>query len=97
MLYENSLLILFAILFIAAFVTHVISGAAAYNDEQLQHGGTPLSPIEFLGSSQFWFESFQNWQSEFMVVAVLAGAAVYLRQHGSGESKPVHAAHDATG
>jgi hypothetical protein len=95
-LYENSLLILFAILFTAAFVTHAISGAAAYNEEQLQHGGTPLTPIEFLGSSQFWFESFQNWQSEFMVVAVLAGAAVYLRQRGSGESKPVHAPHDAT-
>ena len=96
-LYENSLLILFAILFVAAFVTHVVSGAAAYSEELVQHGGAPVSPIEFLGSAQFWFESFQNWQSEFMVVAVLAFAAVYLRQRGSSESKPVHAPHKATG
>jgi hypothetical protein len=96
-LYENSLLLLFAVLFVAAFVTHVISGAAGYSEEQLQHGGAAVGPLEYLVTSQFWFESFQNWQSEFMVVALLAGAAVYLRQRGSSESKPVHAPHDETG
>ena len=96
-LYENSLLILFAVLFIAAFVTHVISGAAAYSEDQQLHGASAVSPSEYLGTSQFWFESFQNWQSEFMVVALLIGAAVYLRQRGSSESKPVHAPHSETG
>jgi hypothetical protein len=92
-LYENSLLILFAVLFTAAFVLHAIGGAAGYSEEQHLHGQPGVTPIEYLGTSQFWFESFQNWQSEFMVVAVLAGAAVYLRQRGSGESKPVAMAH----
>ena len=96
-LYENSLLILFAVLFAASFAGHAIGGAAAYSEEQLEHGGSPVSPLEYLGTSQFWFESFQNWQSEFMVVAVLAGAAVYLRQRGSPESKPVAAPHAETG
>jgi hypothetical protein len=96
-LYENSLLILFVVLFVAAFVTHAVSGAAGYSEEQLEHGGQAVAPIAYLGTSQFWFESLQNWQSEFMVVAVLAGAAVYLRQRGSSESKPVHAPHDETG
>ena len=96
-LYENSMLIVFAVLFVAAFVTHAISGAAAYSQEQVQHGMPGVTPIEYLGTSQFWFESFQNWQSEFMVVALLAGTAVYLRQRGSGESKPVHAPHSETG
>jgi len=96
-LYENSMLLVFAVLFIAAFVTHVISGAAAYSEEQALHGLPPVTPWEYLGTSQLWFESFQNWQSEFMVVALLAGLAVYLRQRGSGESKPVHAPHSETG
>ena len=96
-LYENSMLLVFAVLFIAAFVTHVISGAAAYSEEQAQHGLPAITPWEYLGTSQMWFESFQNWQSEFMVVALLAGIAVYLRQRGSSESKPVHAPHSETG
>jgi hypothetical protein len=96
-LYENSLLILFAVLFLASFAGHALGGAAAYSEEQLQHGGAPVTPLEYLGTSRFWFESFQNWQSEFMVVAVLAVAAVYLRQRGSPESKPVAAPHAETG
>jgi hypothetical protein len=88
-LYENSMLILFALLFAASFTVHAISGAAAYSEEQALHGLPGVSAAEYLGTSQFWFESFQNWQSEFMVVAVLVLAAVWLRQRGSGESKPV--------
>lgn len=56
-----------------------------------------MTAFEYVQGSQFWFESFQNWQSECMVVAVLAASAVYLRQRGSSESKPVHAPHDETG
>ena len=96
-LYENSLLILFALLFLASFAAHAVGGAAAYSEEQLEHGEAAVTALQYLGTSQFWFESFQNWQSEFMVVAVLAGAAVYLRQRGSGESKPVHTPHATTG
>lgn len=96
-LYENSLLILFAVLFIGAFVGHAIGGAASYSEEQLNHGQPGVTPIQYLGTSQFWFESFQNWQSEFMVIAVLIGAAVYLRQRGSPESKPVATANAENG
>ena len=96
-LYENSMLILFALLFVLSFVAHAIGGAAAYSEEQALHGNPGVSPIEYLAGSQFWFESFQNWQSEFMVVAVLVLAAVWLRQRGSSESKPVAAPHAETG
>jgi hypothetical protein len=96
-LYENSMLVLFAILFAASFLLHLFGGAAAYSEEQLRHGGAAVSPGEYLGSAQFWFESLQNWQSEFLVVAVLVGAAVFLRQRGSPESKPVAAPHSETG
>ena len=95
--YENSLSILFAVLFVASIAVHAVSGAAAYSSEELQHGGQPVSVWQYLATSQFWFESFQNWQSEFLAVAVIVGASVYLRQRGSPESKPVAEPHVETG
>jgi hypothetical protein len=95
-LYENSLAILFAILFIASFTLHAVTGAADFSEEQLTHGGSPVTAWQYLGESRFWFESFQNWQSEFLVVSVMVVATVFLRQRGSAESKPVAAAHSET-
>jgi hypothetical protein len=96
-LYENSLLLFFLVLFVASFALHVITGAAAYSEEQLRHGDAPVTAWQYLVTSQLWFESFQNWQSEFLAVALLVAASVYLRQRGSPESKPVAAAHSETG
>jgi hypothetical protein len=56
-----------------------------------------VSVLEYVGTSQFWFESFQNWQSEFLAVAVIVGASVYLREIRSAESKPVADSHYETG
>lgn len=95
-LYENSLVILFAVLFIASFSLHAVTGAAEYSEDQLLHGGTAVGAWEYLSTSRFWFESFQNWQSEFLVVSVMVVATVYLRQRGSAESKPVHTPHHET-
>ena len=96
-LYENSLALLFFVLFALSIVAHAITGAAAYNEEQLQHGQPGTSVWGFIGTSEYWFQSFQNWQSEFLAVAVIVIGSVYLRQRGSGESKPVAAPHAETG
>jgi hypothetical protein len=61
------------------------------------HRGSPVSTLEYAGTSRFWFESLQNWQSEFFSVAVIILLAIYLRERGSPESKPVAAAHSETG
>jgi hypothetical protein len=95
--YEHSLSALFFILFFASIAGHAIGGAKAYSDEQLAHGGEPVSTLQYLRTSQFWFESFQNWQSEFLAVAVIVFASIYLRQRGSPESKPVAEPHHETG
>lgn len=92
-LYQNSLSLALFALFLISFGLHAISGAAEYNAEQLEHGGELVSVAEYLGSARFWYESFQNWQSEFLSIGVLVVLAVYLRQKGSPESKPVGAAH----
>lgn len=96
-LYEHSLSILFLLLFLASFTLHAIGGAEEYSSEQQSHGGAPATVLAYLATSRFWFESFQNWQSEFLAVAVLVGASVYLRERGSPESKPVAEPHYETG
>src|SRR6478735_10086952 len=96
-LYENSLAALFFILFAASIALHAVGGASAYSADQVAHGQAPVSIWGFVRTAEFWFESFQNWQSEFLAVAVIVGASVYLRQRGSAESKPVAEPHHATG
>jgi hypothetical protein len=88
-LYENSLSIVMGLFFFASFTLHAISGAVEYSSEQVEHGGQPVTAMEYLGTSQFWFESFQNWQSEFMAIGALVVLSIFLRQRGSPESKPV--------
>jgi hypothetical protein len=96
-LYENSLSLTFLVLFLFSFAMHAIGGANAYSQEQLEHGGAPVSAVGYVGTSRFWFESLQNWQSEFVAVGALAVLSVYLRQKGSSQSKPVAQPHDKTG
>lgn len=96
-LYSNSLSLAFLLLFAASFVVHAIGGTSAYNEEQLAHEGEAITVLEYLRSSQFWFESFQNWQSEFLSIALMVVLSIFLRQRGSPESKPVDAPHRQTG
>ncbi len=96
-LYENSLSLALIFLFAGSFIMHGVAGAAAHNQEQAEHGGEQLSTLEFMESSTFWFESFQNWQSEFLSIGVLVVLSIFLRQKGSPESKPVDAPHSETG
>jgi hypothetical protein len=85
------------LLFLFSFTMHAIGGAREYSQEQLAHGGHAVSTWEFLRTSEFWFQSFQNWQSEFLAVFSLVVLSIWLRQRGSPESKPVAAPHGETG
>ena len=96
-LYENSLSIAFALLFIASLALHAVTGLESYNQEQMAHGAAPVTIGGYVGSSQFWFESLQNWQSEFLSLAAMVTFTIFLRQRGSPESKPVDAATWDTG
>lgn len=96
-LYSNSLSLAFVLLFLGSFAMHALGGAAARNEEELAHGGQTITAVEYARSSQFWFESFQNWQSEFLSLAVMVVFSIFLRQRSSPESKPVDAPHGETG
>jgi len=98
-LYENSLSLAFLIMFLLSLWLHAMGGAGEYNEEQIAHGhaSEQVSTITYMGTSRFWFESLQNWQSEFLAIGMMVLLTVWLRQKGSPESKPVDAPHDQTG
>ena len=96
--YENSLGLAFLILFLACFFLHAAGGARLYNEDQQEHGKTEqVTTLQYMGTSRFWFESLQNWQSEFLSVGAMVLLSIWLRQRGSPESKPVDAPHEQTG
>jgi hypothetical protein len=97
-LYEHSLSLAFLMLFLICFYLHAAGGAREYTEDQLAHGNViDTSAWEYMTTSRFWFESLQNWQSEFLAVGTMVVLSIYLRQRGSPESKPVAAPHSQTG
>jgi hypothetical protein len=96
-LYENSLVLVMGLFWLGTWLAQSITGVAQYNADQLDHHQDPVSWSQYLGTGAFWDNTLQNWQSEFLAVGSMAILAVYLRQRGSPESKPVGAPHDATG
>jgi hypothetical protein len=96
-LYARSLGIILFLLFILSFVLHWTQSAAVAAEEAREHGEAVKTTLAYLGDPQLWFESFQNWQSEFLSTAVLVVLSIFLRQRESPESKPVAAPHSQTG
>jgi hypothetical protein len=96
-LYENSLTLALLALFVLSFALHAAGGLASFNENQAAHGTPPVSLWQFMTSANFWFQSFQNWQSEFLSVGMIVVLSIFLRQKGSPESKAVAAPHYETG
>ncbi|HSE32898.1 MAG TPA: DUF6766 family protein [Pyrinomonadaceae bacterium] len=97
-LYKHSLSLAFLLLFLVSFALHAVGGKEEYNQDQQEHGrNQPVSVIQYVGTSRFWFESLQNWQSEFLAVFAMVVLSIFLRQKGSAESKQVDAPHSETG
>jgi hypothetical protein len=95
-IYSYSLMIVMSAIFLAAWVTQSVTGWTEYNDEQREHDEPIVSWAGYLARPDFWENTFQNWQSEFLAVGTMAVFTIYLRQRGSPESKPVGAPHDET-
>lgn len=96
-LHAHSLGLALAVLFIASFVLHLVFSAEHAAEEARLHSGESPKLLAHLADAQFWFESFQNWQSEFLSTAVLVVLSIFLRHKGSPESKPVRASNAETG
>ncbi len=96
-LYANSLTIVYLLLFLLAFAGHAYGSWLHENEERMAQGGELVSLLDHVGGAQFWFESFQNWQSEFLAVLSIVLLTIFLRQDKSPESKPLRAPHSQTG
>ena len=96
-IYENSFLIVMGVVFFATWLAQSFATWTVFNDEQTAHDDPTVSWLTYIGSSDFWERSLQNWQSEFLAVGTMVVFTVYLRQRGSPESKPVGAPHQETG
>jgi uncharacterized protein DUF6766 len=96
-IYSHSLVLLMGSLFLGSWLAQSIAGRSEFNEQQHEHHERGVSWLGYLGRADFWESTLQNWQSEFLAVGSMAIFAVYLRERGSPESKPVGAPHDATG
>lgn len=90
-LYKHSLSITLGLLFIFSFILHWYGSLKDYNEEQSLKAQPMENAFQYLSNSRLWFESFQNWQSEFLSIFAIVILSVFLRQKGSPQSKPVDA------
>jgi hypothetical protein len=97
MIYENSLLLVMGTIWLGSWFAQSVTGLTQFNSERLDHRMDTVGWWHYIGKADFWEKTLQNWQSEFLAVGSMAILAVYLRQRGSPESKPVGAAHTSTG
>lgn len=95
--YRHSLSSVLALLFLLSFWLHLCSGTRLENEERLHRGEAPLTAFDNLFQAEFWFESFKNWQSEFLAILVMVLLTIYLREKDSPESKALEAPHSETG
>jgi len=96
-LYSNSLLIAMGAFFLLSWLAQSLAGVVVANEDRADHGEAPLDWLQYVGSPDFWSRTLQNWQSEFLAIGVMVAFAIYLRQRGSSQSKPVGAPHYRSG
>jgi hypothetical protein len=96
-LYSHSLSLALFALFVVAFALHIVGGWEAYCDDLAEHEVSPVGMLRYVISPRFWFESLENWQSEFLAIFTMVILSIFLRERGSPQSKPVAAPHNATG
>jgi hypothetical protein len=89
-LYERSLTLALVLLFLIFFLLHAYGSYLLLNEQNFVLNKPMISFGHIFSEAEFWFESFQNWQSEFFSVATLCILSIFLRHKGSAQSKKMH-------
>lgn len=95
-IYKHSLSYALLFLFLLSFLVHWYGSNIEFNEEQILKNQSPETMMEYIGNPRFWFESFQNWQSEFLSVFAIIVLSIFLRDQHSPQSKPVDEANSST-
>src|SRR5690606_37572330 len=93
MIYGNSLLLVMGCIFVLSWLAQSLTGMVVANEENAMHGQPTITWADYVVSPDFWDRTLQNWQSEFLAVGAMVAFAIFLRQRGSAESKPVGIPH----
>ena len=96
-IYKHSLCYALTLIFLVSFMAHWYGSRKDFNEGQLLKGEPTEGMMQYLGNNRFWFESFQNWQSEFLSVFAIIVLSIFLREQHSPQSKPVDAPDSETG
>lgn len=84
---NNSLTLVFAFLFMMSLIFQTLSGFKVYNTERADDGSAPAAFSQYLFSGHFISATFENWESEFLQMALFVVLTIFLYQKGSSESK----------
>jgi hypothetical protein len=84
---ENSLGLVFGLLFLLVLLGQSISGLFDFNERQLSTGLEPISYVRYITSASFGVDVAENWQSEYLQFFLYVFLTVWLLQKGSPESK----------
>src|SRR5688500_11462464 len=84
---NNGLSIIFLLFFLISLIAQAVTGIKVYNEEQLESGNEQLDMSQYLVSPDFIEATFENWESEFLQMALFVFLSMFLFQKGSSESK----------
>src|SRR5687767_2494035 len=84
---NNGLSIVMLGLFLVTLIGQVFAGHRAYNEEQREHGESPIGTGEYLRTGHFWEAVGENWESEFLQMGCFVILTVFLFREGSAGSK----------
>jgi hypothetical protein len=84
---DNSLSLVFGLLFLAGLVGQAFAGLAEFNNQQRASGLPTSSLLDYVASSDYAVDVTENWQSEYLQFLLYIVVTVWLVQRGSPESK----------
>src|SRR4051812_28951409 len=93
-LYRNGLSLVFLTLFMVTLIAQALTGWKEHNQELQDENVRKLSLSSYLTTGHFISSTFENFQSEFLQMALYVLLTVELRQQGSAESKSMDEAED---
>src|SRR5688572_9411406 len=86
---NNGLSLVITALFLIFLAAQTVTGHMQYNEEQREHGEPDVGFAEYLTSGHFIEATAENWESEFLQMAVYVIFTAFLYQKGSSESKKI--------
>ena len=80
---DRALTLVLMAMFLVFLVAQMVTGLYEYNSTQREHGEPLVSMAGYLATGHPWEALFENWESEFLQMAVFVLLTTWLVQKGS--------------